>query len=195
MEEDVATYREQLLESAVELDDDATEAWLEASLLLQRACMHTCHVSALEFTTQSIAKSHQLPPGLKAPAEVICWYMKTCDCFGLVQGEEPSLETLQSLIRRGTNENSFVPLLCGSAFKNKGVQPLLDAVCAYLPSPLDVPHVRVSPPPADTHTHIFIFWHLAALLHHTCHAPCLDRQCCGQLGHPNLPEPSSGKGC
>lgn len=47
------------------------------------------------------------------------------------------------LIRAGAISNRFVPVLCGSAFKNKGVQPLLDAVCAYLPSPLDVPPMKV----------------------------------------------------
>ena len=61
----------------------------------------------------------------------------------MIQGEEPSTETLQRLIRRGCIGNSFVPIFCGSAFKNKGVQPLLDAVVAYLPSPLDVPPMKV----------------------------------------------------
>ena len=46
--------------------------------------------------------------------------------------------TLRSLIRKGTMALHFVPVLCGSAFKNKGVQPLLNAVIDYLPSPLDV---------------------------------------------------------
>ena len=57
----------------------------------------------------------------------------------LEKGEEPSVEDLQKCIRRGTNNFHFVPVMCGSAFKNKGVQPLLDAVVAYLPSPLDIP--------------------------------------------------------
>lgn len=59
------------------------------------------------------------------------------------QGEEPDEATIVKLIRRGAIGNKFVPVLCGSAFKNKGVQPLLDAVCAYLPSPLDVPPMKV----------------------------------------------------
>lgn len=56
-----------------------------------------------------------------------------------LEGIEPDEETLKKLIRKGTISISFVPVLCGSAFKNKGVQPLLDAVVDYLPSPLDVP--------------------------------------------------------
>ncbi len=77
------TYRSQLVEAAVEVDDDVLEAY-----------------------------------------------------FG---GEEPDEETLKRCIRKGTLEGIFVPVLCGSAFKNKGVQPLLDAVVDFLPSPLDVP--------------------------------------------------------
>jgi elongation factor G len=57
-------------------------------------------------------------------------------------GEEPDTATLKKLIRKGTLNFSFVPVLCGSAFKNKGVQPLLDAVIDYLPSPLDIPPVE-----------------------------------------------------
>ncbi|CAB4790778.1 MAG: elongation factor G [Actinobacteria bacterium] len=53
--------------------------------------------------------------------------------------EELTFEEIQAGIRKGTIANVFVPVLCGSAFKNKGVQPMLDAVVAYLPSPLDIP--------------------------------------------------------
>ena len=55
-----------------------------------------------------------------------------------LEGEEPDEETLRKLIRKGTIELAFVPVLAGSAFKNKGVQPLLNAVIDFLPSPLDV---------------------------------------------------------
>jgi elongation factor G len=79
-------YREMLVEQAVEVDEAATEAYLE--------------------------------------------------------GKEPSEAELKALIRKGTVNSYFVPILCGSAFKNKGVQPLLDAVVDFLPSPLDVPPVR-----------------------------------------------------
>ena len=79
-------YRAQLVEAAVEMDDDAMEAYLE--------------------------------------------------------GNEPDEETLKRLIRKGAISQAFVPVLNGSAFKNKGVQPLLDAVVDYLPSPLEVPAIK-----------------------------------------------------
>ena len=84
--DDAAIYREKLIEMAVEIDEDAMEAYLE--------------------------------------------------------GNEPDNDTLQALVRKGTCEGLFVPILCGSAFKNKGVQPLLDAVVDYLPSPVDVPAIK-----------------------------------------------------
>ena len=84
--EKAAQYRQQLIETAVEMDDDAMEAYLN--------------------------------------------------------GEEPSVEVLQKCIRKGTISMSFVPVLCGSAFKNKGVQPLLDAVIDYLPAPIDIPAIK-----------------------------------------------------
>ena len=59
-----------------------------------------------------------------------------------LEGKEISEETLKKLIRKGTCDLDFVPVLCGSAFKNKGVQPLLDAVVDYLPSPVDVPPIK-----------------------------------------------------
>ncbi|WP_019221627.1 elongation factor G [Bartonella senegalensis] len=78
-------YREKLVEMAVEVDEAATEAYLE--------------------------------------------------------GVMPTNEQLVALIRKGTIEVQFHPVLCGTAFKNKGVQPLLDAVISYLPSPVDVPAI------------------------------------------------------
>jgi elongation factor G len=79
-------YREKLVEAAVELDDDATTAYLE--------------------------------------------------------GKQPDEATLKRLVRQATIASKFFPVFCGSAFKNKGVQPLLDAVVDYLPSPVDVPAVK-----------------------------------------------------
>jgi len=57
-------------------------------------------------------------------------------------GEEPDPATLRRCIRKGTISYAFVPILCGSAFKNKGVQPLLDAVIEYLPAPTDVTAIK-----------------------------------------------------
>jgi elongation factor G len=59
-----------------------------------------------------------------------------------VHGERISAEELQASLRRATISLKAVPVLCGSAFKNKGVQPLLDAVVAYLPSPVDIPPIE-----------------------------------------------------
>ncbi len=59
-----------------------------------------------------------------------------------LSGDEPSAETLKKCIRKGVIAGGFVPVLCGTAFKNKGVQPLLDAVVDYLPSPEDVDSVE-----------------------------------------------------
>ncbi len=66
-----------------------------------------------------------------------------------LEGQEPDEATLLRCIRLGTVSNTFVPVVCGSAFKNKGVQPLLDAVVDYLPSPLEVPAVRGVKPGSD----------------------------------------------
>ena len=85
LEADAKSYREKLVETAVEQDDAAMEAYLE--------------------------------------------------------GTEPSEETLRACIRKGVMAGAFVPVILGSAFKNKGVQPLLDAVVDYLPSPKDVPDI------------------------------------------------------
>ncbi len=59
-----------------------------------------------------------------------------------LDGVTPSEEQIKKLLRIGTIGSKFVPVLCGSAFKNKGVQPMLDAVVDFLPSPLDVPAIK-----------------------------------------------------
>ncbi len=82
MVDDVEAYREELIETAVEQDDDLMEAYME--------------------------------------------------------GEEPSIEDIKRCIRKGTRDLAFFPTFCGSAFKNKGVQLVLDAVVDYLPSPTEV---------------------------------------------------------
>ena len=86
MKEQAAEYRAALIEAAVELDDQAMEAFFA--------------------------------------------------------GEEPDEATLKRLIRKAVLHGTFYPVLCGSAFKNKGVQTLLDAVVDYLPSPVDVPPIK-----------------------------------------------------
>ncbi len=59
-----------------------------------------------------------------------------------LEGEEPTIEELKAAIRKGTVENKLVPVTCGTSYRNKGVQQLLDAIVDYLPSPLDIPPVE-----------------------------------------------------
>jgi elongation factor G len=66
-----------------------------------------------------------------------------------LEGNEPDVPTIKKLIRQGTIARAFVPVTCGSAFKNKGVQPLLDAVVDYMPSPLDIPPIKGVLPDTD----------------------------------------------
>eukprot|EP00955_Chlamydomonas_euryale_P090500 364550-Chlamydomonas_euryale.AAC.2 len=107
-----------------------------------------------------------IPEAMKAEAEE--WHQKLIDMVveqddavleKYIEGEMPDAETLTKLIRKGCIKRAFTPMLCGTAFKNKGVQPLLDAVLAYLPSPMDVEDVQgvdvddtektLTRPPAD----------------------------------------------
>jgi len=83
------------------------------------------------------------------------WREKMIECISEVddiimekflEGEDITVEELKSAIRKGTLAFKIVPVLCGSAFKNKGVQPLLDAVVDFLPSPLDIPPVKGKTP-------------------------------------------------
>ncbi|WP_298845339.1 elongation factor G [uncultured Roseobacter sp.] len=69
-----------------------------------------------------------------------------------LEGNEPDVPTLRRLIRAGTLAIKFIPVLCGSAFKNKGVQPLLNAVIDYLPSPMDVVDYMGFKPGDETET-------------------------------------------
>ena len=69
-----------------------------------------------------------------------------------LDGNLPEIEKIQALIRQGTIAGEFVPILCGTAFKNKGVQPLLDAVVDYLPSPVDVPPIAGVDPKTNEDT-------------------------------------------
>ncbi len=69
-----------------------------------------------------------------------------------LDGTEPDFDTLQTLLRKAVLSSAFFPVLCGSAFKNKGVQTLLDAVVAYLPSPLEVPAIKGIDPKTEEET-------------------------------------------
>lgn len=69
-----------------------------------------------------------------------------------LDGKEPSIETLKKCIRKGTIAYKFVPIVCGAAFKNKGVQPLLDAVVDYLPNPLEMPQLEGTLPGNEEQT-------------------------------------------
>jgi elongation factor G len=66
-----------------------------------------------------------------------------------LEGEEFSEEVIKEAIRKGTISLSLVPVLCGAALKNKGIQPLLDAIVDYLPSPIDIPPVKGIDPRSD----------------------------------------------
>ena len=59
-----------------------------------------------------------------------------------LEGEEPTVDELKAALRKGTCECTAVPVCCGSAYKNKGVQKLLDAIVEYMPSPLDIPPIK-----------------------------------------------------
>ncbi len=88
----------------------------------------------------------EIPADLKAKAEEARHYMienavelddEAMEAY--LGGEEPSEEVIKRCLRKAVLSGAFYPILCGSAFKNKGVQPLLDAVVDYLPSPVDIP--------------------------------------------------------
>ncbi len=66
-----------------------------------------------------------------------------------LEGKMPSNDEIRALIRKGTIAVKFFPMFCGSAFKNKGVQPLLDAVVDFLPSPIDVPAIQGIDPKSE----------------------------------------------
>ena len=67
-----------------------------------------------------------------------------------LEGNEPDEKKLRALIRKGTLAQAFTPVCMGTAFKNKGVQPLLDNIVWYMPSPPDVPNIKGVDPKDDT---------------------------------------------
>src|SRR6201991_1913137 len=91
-------------------------------------------------------RDEEIPADLKEKAEAARHYMienaVELDDEGMeayLSGEEPSIDIIKKCIRKAVLTGAFYPILCGSAFKNKGVQTLLDAVVDYLPSPVDIP--------------------------------------------------------
>jgi elongation factor G len=91
-------------------------------------------------------RDEEIPADLKAKADAARQYLidnavelddEAMEAY--LEGNEPSEETLKKCLRKAVLTGAFYPILCGSAFKNKGVQPLLDAVVDYLPSPIDIP--------------------------------------------------------
>ncbi len=91
----------------------------------------------------------EIPADMKAEADAARHYMienavelddDAMEAY--LGGEEPSIEVIKKCIRKAVLTGAFYPILCGSAFKNKGVQPLLDAVVDYLPSPVDIPPTK-----------------------------------------------------
>ena len=114
----------------VDLVENRAIIWLEESL-------------GAKFEYQEIPEELQEKAAI-ARSELIEMAVEQDDAImeAYLEGNEPDSATLKALIRKGTLNFSFVPVLCGSAFKNKGVQPLLDGVVDYLPSPLDIPDVE-----------------------------------------------------
>src|SRR5206468_6728067 len=91
-------------------------------------------------------RDEEIPADLKARAEEMRHFMvenavelddEAMEAY--LGGEEPSVDVIKKCLRKAVLTGAFYPILCGSAFKNKGVQPLLDAVVDYLPSPVDIP--------------------------------------------------------
>ena len=69
-----------------------------------------------------------------------------------LEGEELTVDEIKKAIRKATIDNTMVPVCCGTAYKNKGVQPLLDAIIDYMPSPLDIPPIKGTVPGTDEET-------------------------------------------
>jgi elongation factor G len=112
-------------------------------LLRQKAILYHEETLGAKFHEEPIPE--ELQPQVEIYREKIFEALAEADdpfMERYLAGETFSLEEIQALIRRETVAARLVPVVCGSGFKNKGIQPLLDAVVDYLPSPLDVPPIR-----------------------------------------------------
>ncbi len=112
----------------------------------------------LEETLGAKFEEREIPVNLKARVDELrealveaAVEMDDAAMEAYLEGEEPDEATLKRCLRAGTIANKIVPVLNGSAFKNKGVQPMLDAVIAYLPSPVDLPPVEGLKPGSEEH--------------------------------------------
>ncbi len=112
----------------IDLVENRAIVWLEESL---GAKFVYEDIPANLADAAAVARSELIEMAVEQDDDVMTAYLES--------GDAPDTATLKRLIRKGTLAFAFVPVLCGSAFKNKGVQPLLDAVVDYLPSPLDIP--------------------------------------------------------
>ena len=115
----------------VDLVENRAIVWLEESL---GAKFVYEDIPADMADAAAAARSDLIEMAVEQDDDVMTAYLES--------GDAPDTATLKRLIRKGTLAFAFVPVLCGSAFKNKGVQPLLDAVVDYLPSPLDIPPMQ-----------------------------------------------------
>ncbi|HET7577059.1 MAG TPA: elongation factor G, partial [Sphingomicrobium sp.] len=121
----------------IDLVENRAIIWLEESL---GAKFEYQEIPADLADAAAVARQELIEMAVEQDDDVMTAYL---------EGSEPDTATLKKLIRKGTLNFSFVPVLCGSAFKNKGVQPLLDAVVDYLPSPLDIPAIEGINPDKD----------------------------------------------
>jgi elongation factor G len=112
-------------------------------LVEMNACLWDNNTPGADYTVQEIPKDY-LEAARKARGEMIEAIVEFDDgALGrYIEGQEPELEEVKVLLRKATLANGIVPVLCGTAFKNKGIQLLLDAVVALLPSPADLPAVK-----------------------------------------------------
>ena len=111
---------------------------------LVREVMYTFDDNVLGATMEEKPIPEEMAEEVAAAREVLMESLADVDDSLMeryVEGVEVDLGLIKSVLRKATLEMAIVPVLCGSAFKNKGVQPLLDAVVDYLPSPLDAPEI------------------------------------------------------
>jgi elongation factor G len=127
-----------------------------------KGCIDLIQMKAIYWHDETMGADYVLEPiptDLLAEAEIWRGKMleKVAECDDVVMQkffDDPAsitIEELKQAIRKGTIEMKINPMICGSSFKNKGVQPLLDAVCAYLPSPLDTEFIEGADPSNPEH--------------------------------------------